>query len=249
MSARLQWDTGCDVGNYYRQPTRSPFWHIPLGYDVGVTAQRGNDLVRRLTPWRKRQPIVVVSGLPRSGTSMAMRMLEAGGMPILTDGVRHADDSNVHGYYELEAVKNLPEGGDTAWLKSAHGKAVKIISFLLTWLPETHDYRVIFMRRGLDEVVASQHAMLASRGEPADSTDADRLRLIYQRHLEEVARLIARRACFSVMDLEYRRVLDQPGEGARRIGAFMGAVLDVDAMAAAVDREQYRGRNDATSSC
>ena len=180
---------------------------------------------------------------------MALRMLDAGGMPILTDGGRPADENNVHGYYELEAVKHLHEGGDTAWLKSAGGKAVKIISFLLTWLPETYEYRVIFMRRNLDEVVASQHAMLAGRGEPVEPADGDRLRLIYERHLGEVARLIARRACFSVMDLDYRRVLDHPADEARRIGAFTGAALDVDAMAAAVDPRQYRSRSIASSSC
>jgi hypothetical protein len=215
-----------------------------------VTTQHGDGLVP-LPAWRQRQPIVVVSGLPRSGTSMAMRMLDAGGMPILTDAVRSADQSNVHGYYELEAVKQLHTiyGGDEpGWLPDAQGKAVKIISFLLTWLPETYDYRVIFMRRSLDEVVASQHAMLASRGEPVESTDADRLRLIYEQHLGEVARLIARRACFSAMDVEYRRVLDHPVDEARRLGAFTGAVLDVDAMAAAVDPGQYRSRS-TSSSC
>jgi hypothetical protein len=213
-----------------------------LRYDVAVTANRGNDLVRLLTPWRKRQPIVVVSGLPRSGTSMAMRMLDAGGMPILTDGVRGADDSNIHGYYELEAVKNLHEGGDTAWFTSARGKAVKIVSFLLTWLPETHDYRVIFMRRDLDEVVASQHAMLARRDEPAGSADPDRTRAIYEQHLDEVARLLAKRDCFSVADVDYRQVLDHPREEAQRMNAFTGATLDVDAMAGAVDRRLYRSR-------
>lgn len=176
---------------------------------------------------------------------MAMRMLAAGGMPIATDGVRGADASNVHGYYELEAVKHLhgARGRDeTAWLKAARGKAVKIVSFLLTWLPETHDYRVIFMRRDLDEVLASQQAMLARRGEMEESADADRLLATYRQHLDEVERFLARRACFSVMDLEYRRVLDHPRDEAQRMRAFTGMDLDIDAMAAAVDRDQYRSR-------
>lgn len=167
-------------------------------YDVAMAARRRSHLVRLLTRWRKRPPIVIVSGLPRSGTSMAMRMLGAGGMPMLTDEVRGADDSNVHGYYELETVKHLlnrHEAHDTVWLKPASGKAVKIVSFLLTWLPETYDYRVIFMRRDLDEVVASQHAMLARAGELEESADADRLRAMYERHLRDVTRFLAKRAC------------------------------------------------------
>jgi hypothetical protein len=178
---------------------------------------------------------------------MAMRMLDAGGMPILTDGVRRADDSNVHGYYEHEAVKQLHTArgnGDTRWLQSARGKAVKIVSFLLTWLPETYDYRVIVMRRDLDEIVASQHAMLARRGEPVDAADATRLRTTYQRHLDEVGRLLAKRDCFAVMDLDYRSVLEHPDEQARRIAEFTGAVLDIHAMTSAVDRDQYRSRRE-----
>jgi hypothetical protein len=211
-----------------------------------VAALRGSDLVRRLTPWRTRHPIIVVSGLPRSGTSMAMRMLKAGGLAVVTDGVRRADDSNVHGYFELEAVKHLHDlqGRDTVWLKAASGRAVKIVSFLLTWLPEAHDYRVIFMRRDLSEVIASQHAMLARRNEPVASADGDRLRASYEQHLEEVARFLAKRACFRTIDLDYRSVLEHPREAAERMKAFTGAPLDIEAMAAAVDRDQYRSRND-----
>src|SRR5262245_14555372 len=101
-----------------------------------------SQLVRRL---RYGKPIVVVSGLPRSGTSMAMKMLEGGGIPILADGIRTADISNPKGYYEFERVKELDKGGEVAWLAEARGKAVKIISFLLTWLPATYDYRFILI--------------------------------------------------------------------------------------------------------
>ena len=96
-------------------------------------------LQRAVRRARYGRPIVVVSGLPRSGTSMAMKMLHAGGLEVVTDGIRAADESNPKGYYELEAVKGLDKKVDTAWLKDARGKAVKIISFLLTWLPEHHD--------------------------------------------------------------------------------------------------------------
>ena len=133
-----------------------------------ITMTSFGQLVRRL---RYGKAIVIVSGLPRSGTSMAMKMLEAGGMPILADGIRTADISNPKGYYEYEPVKELDKGGDVAWLAEARGKAVKIISFLLTWLPETYDYRVIFMQRDLREVLASQNAMLAHRGEAPGAAD------------------------------------------------------------------------------
>ena len=117
-------------------------------------------LIRRL---RRGRPIVVVSGLPRSGTSMAMKMIEAGGLPVVTDGLRHADASNPNGYYEFEHVKNLDKAGDLSWLAEARGKAVKIISFLITYLPEAYDYRVVFMQRDLSEVIASQNRMLDAR--------------------------------------------------------------------------------------
>ena len=105
---------------------------------------------------------------------MAMKMLEAGGMDALTDGARKADEQNPNGYFELEAVKGLDKHGDASWLRDARGKAVKVVSHLLTWLPETYDYRVIFMERSLDEVIASQNKMLDDRGHAAEAGDADR---------------------------------------------------------------------------
>jgi len=108
------------------------------------------------------ETITVVSGLPRSGTSMMMQMLGAGGLAVLTDGKRGADADNPRGYYEYEAVKSL--GQDASWLASAGGKAVKIVSALLIHLPDGFDYRVIFMRRPIAEVLASQRAMLDRLG-------------------------------------------------------------------------------------
>lgn len=196
-------------------------------------------VLRRL---RYGKPIVVVSGLPRSGTSMAMKMLEAGGMPILVDGIRTADISNPKGYYEFEPVKELDKGGDVAWLASARGKAVKIISFLLTWLPETYDYRVIFMQRDLREVLASQNAMLARRGETPGSAGDEQMRRMYEDHLQKVARFMANRSCFSAMFVDYRDVVQNPRDAAGRINGFVGGTLDVDRMAAIADPALYRNR-------
>jgi hypothetical protein len=192
----------------------------------------------------KGAPIIVVSGLPRSGTSMAMRMLEAGGVPILTDRVRAADDDNPRGYFEFEPVKHLHAGTDTGWLDGAAGQAVKIISFLLTWLPESHEYRVLFMRRDLSEVVASQETMLERRGEgasPSGKGAAETVQL-YEAHLAQVDRFLARRACFRTLDVQYHEALATPREQAERIAVFLGANLDLAAMVTAVDPALHRQR-------
>ncbi|MCC7180904.1 MAG: sulfotransferase domain-containing protein [Acidobacteria bacterium] len=190
---------------------------------------------------RRGPPIVVVSGLPRSGTSMAMAMLEAGGLPIVTDGVRAADASNPKGYYEYERVKDLDKPGDHAWLVGARGKAVKIISFLLTHLPESYDYQVIFMQRDLDEVLASQNKMLESRGEASGADDA-RMRALYEEHLAQVGRFLRNRSCFSTLTVSYAQVVEDPRAEAARINAFLGGRLDVEGMAAVADRSLYRNR-------
>jgi hypothetical protein len=173
---------------------------------------------------------------------MAMKMLEAGGVPILTDGIRTADVSNPKGYYEYEPVKELDKGGEPAWLPDARGKAVKIISFLLTWLPETYDYKVIFMQRDLKEAMASQNAMLVRRGETPGSDDDEQLRRVYEDHLQKVARFLSNRSCFSTLMLPYHEVVDRPRDAANRIRDFLGGPLDVDRMAAVADPELYRNR-------
>ena len=196
-------------------------------------------LVRRL---RYGAPVTVVSGLPRSGTSLMMKMLEAGGMPLVTDGVRQADEQNPGGYFELEAVKDLDKGGDTSWLRGARGKAVKVISFLLTWLPDTYDYRVIFMERSLDEVVASQNAMLRQRGHVPEPTDAERAKRFFERHLERTHRFLRQRRCFRTMIVRYGEAVEHPSEIAQQVASFVGGDLDVAGMAAVADRALYRHR-------
>ena len=191
-------------------------------------------------------PIVVVSGLPRSGTSMTMKMLEAGGMQILTDGVRTADESNPKGYYEFAPVMNLHEDPDTRWLTQARGKAIKIISFLLADLPETNNYKVIFMHRNLHEVMASQAKMLDQRGEQKGEDD-DRLVSSYQDHLEKTTQLLARRSCFDVLNVEYTSVLDSAALEADRIQSFVGGGLDAASMTTVVDQQLYRNRHDGRS--
>lgn len=166
---------------------------------------------------------------------MAMRMLEAGGVPILSDGVRRADEDNPRGYFEYEPVKHLHQPGhDVVWLAGARGKAVKIVSFLLTWLPETYDYRVIFMRRDLSEVAASQEVMIGRRGATEEAGGGDP-RAAYAEHLAQVDRFIARRPCFTRMDVAYADAVADPQRAAEAVAAFLGGGLDAAAMAAAVD--------------
>jgi hypothetical protein len=150
--------------------------------------------------------------------------------------------SNPKGYYEFEPVKNLDKGGDLRWLNEARGHGVKIISFLLTYLPETYDYKVVFMQRDLGEAVASQRAMLRERRQPQGETSDDQLQSMYEQHLEQVARFLRNRRCFETLRLGYGEVLDRPQDAARRIAEFVGGPLDVGKMATVADPALYRNR-------
>lgn len=173
---------------------------------------------------------------------MTMNMLERGGLEVLTDGLRAADESNPNGYYEVERVKQLNTDEDRSWLAEARGKAIKIISVLLTYLPDSNDYTVIFMHRSLEEVITSQNAMLAQRGEPISTTSDEELRSLYEKHLKQVKSFLGARQCFDVLDVEYAQVLAAPRDEAARMSQFIGRDLNVDRMAAAVDRQLYRRR-------
>jgi len=190
---------------------------------------------------RYGRPIVVVSGLPRSGTSMVMKMLEAGGLPILTDGLRTADEDNPKGYYEVERVKDLAREADKGWLVDARGKGIKVISYLLKSLPGHFNYRVVFIRRDIEEVLASQRKMLARRGE-TEETPPERMRALFDDDLWRAGYQLKRRPEFETLELHYSAVLARPLEQSRRLAAFLGGGLDAEAMAAAVDPQLYRNR-------
>jgi hypothetical protein len=194
--------------------------------------------IRRL---RYGQPVVVVSGLPRSGTSMAMKMLEAGGMDLVVDNVRTADVDNPKGYYEDERVKDLAEMEDTSWVAGARGKVIKVVSSLLNYLPKDSTYKVVFMRRNLHEVLASQGKMLDRRNEESHTDDHDLLAM-YESHLEKVEFQLRFRPNFEALYVNYPDVIAEPASEARRIADFVGGKLDVERMAAAVDGSLYRNR-------
>ena len=200
-----------------------------------------NTLQRTFRKLRYGEPIVVVSGLPRSGTSMAMRMLEAAGFDIVVDGVREADEDNPKGYFELERVKDLADENDWSWLGGAKGKAIKIISYLLKELPDDYNYKVLFMRRDLREVLASQAKMLERRGETNDADD-ERMVELYENDLWKANYLLKNNSRFDTLMVSYRDVLDDPLTEARRINEFLGGNRDAETMAAAVDPTLYRNR-------
>ena len=195
-------------------------------------------LVRRI---RYGEPIIVVSGLPRSGTSMTMKMLDAGGLKTVTDDKRSADEDNPKGYFEDERVKDLGQMEDRSWLRAARGKVIKVVSSLLQYLPEDNNYQVIFMRRHLKEVLASQAKMLDRRGEASHSSDEE-LIAKYESHLEKVEFQLRFRPWFDALYLDHRSVLADPAGAARQINQFLGGALDERRMAEAVDPNLYRNR-------
>jgi hypothetical protein len=186
-----------------------------------------------------RDYLSVVSGLPRSGTSVAMQMLDAGGLDTVTDGIREADRDNPRGYYEFELVKQTAENPD--WVASALGKAVKMVYKLLYDLPAEYEYRVVFMRRRVHEVLVSQQKMLKRLGKNPGPPD-DRMATLFRKQVADCREWLDEQPNFRVMELDYNKLIENPRPQAERIGAFLGPGLDVDAMAAVVDPSLYRQR-------
>lgn len=186
--------------------------------------------------------IIVVSGLPRSGTSMMMQMLEAGGLEILTDHQREADINNPNGYYEFERVKKLPEG-DFEWLNEAHGKVVKIISTLLVHLPQTHTYTVIFMRRNIQEILRSQKAMLEKRGKTTSGATDEDLAALYEYHLEKTFKWLNTQPNIAVGFVNYNDLLKDATRSLLKINTLTGGPLEVSKMSEIIDNRLYRQRN------
>jgi hypothetical protein len=187
------------------------------------------------------EPIVVVSGLPRSGTSMMMKMLEAGGMEVVQDHIREPNVDNPKGYYEFERVKKLPEG-DTAWLHDAAGKVIKIISQLILHLPEAHTYKVLFVQRKMHEILASQARMLQHRGEAAGSVSDEQMAQFFEKHLHKIFSWMDERPYVSYLDVDYNQMLADPRPTLEQVNDFLGGMLDIDAMTAVVDPTLYRNR-------
>lgn len=183
--------------------------------------------------------ITVVSGLPRSGTSLMMKMLEAGGIPPLIDEVRTADIDNPKGYYEYERVKQLPN--DVAWLPEADGKAVKMVSMLLYELPKDRSYQVVLMRRAMPEILASQKKMLLRRNKDMHVDDAE-MKELFEAHLQNLQGWLKLQTHLQVLEVWYNDMMKQAVLEAKRVNQFLGGRLDETAMAGVVDESLYRNR-------
>jgi len=191
---------------------------------------------------RQNQPIIIiVSGLPRSGTSLMMQMLEAGGLSPLTDEIRTADSDNPQGYYEFERVKKLDKG-DTAWLAEAQGKAVKVISMLLPHLPPDYAYHIIFMQRRLEETLASQKQMLTRRDKPTDAVSDEEMKMLFEKHLNQVEAWLAAQPNLTILYVDYNELLTAPAEQIQQINRFLGGRLDEEKMIGVINPKLYRQR-------
>lgn len=184
--------------------------------------------------------ITIVSGLPRSGTSMMMKILEDGGMKVLTDNLRTADEDNPKGYYEFELVKEMKERQE--WLMSAKGKVVKVISALLKDLPADFNYKVIFMQRNMAEVLASQKKMLIRRGESTNTISDEKMEKVFQSHLNQVDKWLQSQDNFEVLYIHYNKILKEPESYLYEINSFMGNILDLNKMRGVVDKRLYRNK-------
>ena len=187
-----------------------------------------------------KQPIMIVSGLPRSGTSMMMKILEEGGLSIVTDELRSADTDNPNGYFELEAVKQL-SAGNVTWLSDAGGQVVKVISALLEFLPPTHFYKIIFMEREIREILASQRKMLSHRSEESKVEDAE-LEEQFRKHLAVLKPWLARQPNIDVIYVSYNMLMSDPEPLCRRVVEFINAPLDLPRMLSVPNGELYRNR-------
>jgi hypothetical protein len=207
----------------------SPKWMPGHAFKTSVIEMHNNS----------NESVIVVAGLPRSGTSMMMRILEAGGVPALIDGVREADVSNPRGYYEFEPVKRTKT--DPSWLVNAPGKAVKMVYRLLYDLPPNYKYRILLMKRTLMEVLSSQRAMLQHQ-QNDDAVEDAKMINIYERELANLETWFQKQDNFSKLDVSYNELVKNPGPQVARIAEFLGMDLEQAAMAGVVDVNLYRNR-------
>lgn len=189
---------------------------------------------------KENKKITVVSGLPRSGTSMMMKMLVEGGLQPVADELRQADEDNPNGYFEIEEVKALKDG-EKKWIYAAQGKVVKVISYLLEFLPEDLTYDVIFMEREISEILASQKKMLDRRNETSPLTDAE-MDAQFREHLKAVKYWLPRRPNMRVKYVKYNEMVNAPETLCPAIVNFLEAPLNVEAMKAVPNPSLYRNR-------
>jgi hypothetical protein len=188
-----------------------------------------------------KKPVIVVSGLPRSGTSMMMRMLSEGGLDPMVDSLRAADEDNPNGYFEIELSKKLTVG-EKQWLYLSQGRVVKIISYLLEFLPDDLTYNIIFMERDIAEVLASQKKMLIRRNEQTDITD-EQMKAQFNEHVRAVKYWVARKPNMRVLYVKYGDIMNSSATAVESIAAFLELPLNIEAMQAVPNQSLYRNRS------
>ena len=198
------------------------------------------NLFSRQQPKKTNEKIIVVSGLPRSGTSMMMKMLAEGGLSTVVDSLRQADEDNPNGYFEIEQVKALKDG-EKNWIYDARGKVVKVISYLLEFLPNDLEFNVIFMDREIHEVLASQKKMLEHRSEVSAISDED-MEKQYREHLKAVRYWLPRQPNMRVLYVKYDQMVKSPQTLVPSIIEFLEHPLNAEAMVAVPSPTLYRNR-------
>ncbi len=185
---------------------------------------------------------VLVSGLPRSGTSLMMQMLEAGGLAAMTDKLRTPDVDNPRGYYEWEAIKQIAKKPELLDDPAVEGRAIKCISMLLPALPAKHQYKVIFMLRPIAEVVASQRAMTARLGTKGAALDPAQLERGLRAHREEMRKWAATMPHIEWLEIQYPELVHAPARAIAQLVGFLGPerLPNEKAMAAAIDPALHR---------
>ncbi|OVE73481.1 hypothetical protein BVX94_03815 [bacterium B17] len=184
--------------------------------------------------------ITIVSGLPRCGTSMMMQILEAGGLPVMTDGLREADSDNPMGYYELEKVKQIKE--DSSWIPEAEGKVFKMISQLLYDLPADREYKIVFMLRKMEELLASQSVMLKNLGKNPGDSDDDVMKQYFERHVEKLKDWLKEQQNIQVLNCFYNDIMGDPETHVQRINEFFDGSLNAEAMLGVIKPDLHRQR-------
>ena len=178
------------------------------------------------------KPVIIVSGLPRSGTSLMMQMLQAGGISIIYDNKRPADEHNPYGYYELEKVKRLEQ--DNSWIEKCTGKALKILYHLLKYLPETTHYKIIFMQRNLKDVVISQDKMLESYSKAVLSDNA-KVMTLFEEERKQIISWIENKSNMDVLYIEFSDVLADQKKVVLQLSDFLGSNLELQSMQAVIN--------------
>lgn len=172
---------------------------------------------------------------------MMMQMIDAGGIPALTDEIRKADEDNPKGYYEFEPVKRTKK--DASWLKQAPGKVVKMVHVLLLDMPAGYEYRVIFMRRALEEVIRSQDVMLQRQGKDSGDLTKEQLVRAFEAQIDKVEKYVAEHPNFRMLQVNYNQMIGEPAPLVAQVNDFLGGDLNTEAMMVVVDPSLYRQRH------